>query len=129
MQQFKILLSIVFIILLISCNKDKESLKEKMTAKWMMVKVHENEKDVTAQYKKEEFYWIWLKPDNSFTTSDGKDSGRWEVNEKTNELFLKSSYREDSSWRLKFVDEYQIIWDKKNSPVKFRVLYTEIPLK
>jgi len=86
-----------------------------ITGKWMMHAVYESENDVTKVHNPDGDRWIELKSDGSFKsggTPYGINTGSYNLDPRTHELFIDSDSGEDddSRWMVLFKDD-QMIWN------------------
>lgn len=96
-----------------SCS-GQMNFSEKISGKWIMVKVLELSEDVTENHNPDQNRWISFKADpdipgsGSFESGPGEEeignTGKWFFNEKEKEFFLDSDAGEedDSYWEVSF---------------------------
>jgi len=114
MKKINTLIFILTFILVISFScSNRNSFSEKISGKWMMVKVLELSEDVTNNHNPGNNRWISFiaEPDTpdswrfeSGTGEDRENTGKWFYNTKENVLFLDSDAGEgdDSYWEVSF---------------------------
>jgi hypothetical protein len=107
----KLILPCIFIVAL-SCSR-QNNFSEKISGKWIMVKVLELSEDVTENHNPGRNRWISFNADKdkpgsgSFESGTGgkmQNTGKWFFNENEKEFFLDSDAGEedDSYWEVSF---------------------------
>ncbi len=116
------------ILFLSSCGV--ETVEEKLIGTWQMQKVFQEGDDVTGFHNPYSERKITFHEDYSFESSGrpySRNTGMWEVDPKTNELFLDNDAEEgdDSYWIISFPEENLMVWKgtKSEFTKEFKINY------
>lgn len=109
---------IILITGLFSCSISQTPEKQ-LIGKWTMVKVYNDENDVTNKHNPKNNRWIKFNRNGSYESGGdpyGDNDGEWELDSEKLILFLDSKMEDDDSeWEISFEDN-KTIWTGIGTP-------------
>ena len=107
-------------------------IQDQIVGKWDMKAIYDSGEEVSAQHNPSKNRWITFLEDYSFQSGGdpyGENSGKWEIDAKTNTLFLDSDAgpEDDSYWFISF-DEGEMTWQGTQSDFakRFKILMEKV---
>lgn len=126
------ILYLLLLLILTSCQPET-SVFDRLIGEWKMEKIIQDSSDVTEEHNPFNERTLIFNSDSTFVSDGrpyGKNTGRWNIDESSGELFLDSDAGEgdDSYWLVELENENKMLWKGTRSDFteRFMLIHKKI---